>query len=243
MEDKKNSNENSDKNIRASFTDAELENALADFEREFNSANQKSEENKTASNADNSSKLSSNSSGKFSEDSIDENDINDAMNKFEEAEFKEDLEELLGKKAKAAVILAHVDNCEILAALCKLAGVSADCFTEENGSVAVLHNLQNDEPEIAINKFIKYFKGIEGLLIVNRANRLEAKLYKYKVPTQDMVAPMVLSMFSDRVEDLLIGVATLEDLKKQDIEIINSDLLKKSDIPGIFSKYGKYFNH
>ncbi|RFT34342.1 hypothetical protein CG401_00530, partial [Bifidobacteriaceae bacterium NR019] len=169
-----------------------------------------------------------------------ENDFLDqAMRNIEEANFEEDLQGLLGNKAKVALMITYVQPAQLLAAFCKMASVSARCFDEEQGAVAVLKNLDGNEPEEAVQKFVDFFRGMDVMLITNRADKLTAKVYEYNCEPQEIVAPMALAVWSRAVEDLAIGMETVETISKQNIEMFNSDDLSDANAYELFQKYGK----
>ena len=60
------------------------------------------------------------------------------------AAFDDELQGLLGNKAKAAVLITRVASARLLAAFCQLSDVSADCIGSEEGAVAILRNLDGD---------------------------------------------------------------------------------------------------
>ncbi|EGL14407.1 hypothetical protein HMPREF9435_1147 [Gardnerella vaginalis 315-A] len=165
--------------------------------------------------------------------------VDDVVNKIEQANFEEDLEGLLGKKAKCALFLTVMEPGELLAAFCKMAGIRAKCFSDENGGVAVLCDLDEDNPEKSVKRFTEYFRGIPAILMVNRANKIDAKVYEYKKEVQDAIPPMVLTMSARCVEDLMICYATVEDLKESGIEVTYTDDLSDEQAKEIFYKYGK----
>ena len=224
----RNNNEaNDDNSVRASFTDAELDNALAGFEKEF-------QEKENLSNSNNEDLLDDSNSNNQENNSIEE-----AMRGIEEANFEEDLQGLLGNKAKVAMIIAYVEPAKLLAAFCKMANVSARCFSEEQGSVAVLKNLEGNGPEEDVKKFVEFFLGIEVMLITNRADKITAKIYRAIKEPQEIVAPMALAVWSRDVEDLAICVENADSLEKRGLEMFDSDDLSDSEAYKIFQKYGK----
>ena len=218
---------NNDDSVRTSFTDAELDNALAGFEREFK---EESQENLNSENLENNQKSDDNQENDF---------LDQAMRNIEEANFEEDLQGLLGNKAKVALMITYVQPAQLLAAFCKMASVSARCFDEEQGAVAVLKNLDGNEPEEAVQKFVDFFRGMDVMLITNRADKLTAKVYEYNCEPQEIVAPMALAVWSRTVEDLAIGMETVETISKQNIEMFNSDDLSDANAYELFQKYGK----
>ena len=225
--ERKNNEANGDDSVRASFTDAELDNALAGFEREFQDESKENSDSENSKNAQ--------SDGKNQENST----LDDAMRDIEEASFEEDLEGLLGNKAKVAMIITYVEPVQLLAAFCKMADVSAKCFDEEQGAVAILKNLKDNGPEEDVQKFVDFFRGMDVMLIVNRADKITAKIYQNGVEPQEIVAPMALAVWSRRVEDLAICMETVDTLAKQDVTMYDSDDLSNFAAYKIFNKYGK----
>lgn len=225
--ERKNNEANGDDSVRASFTDAELDNALAGFEREFQDESKENFDSENSKNAQ--------SDGKNQENST----LDDAMRDIEEASFEEDLEGLLGNKAKVAMIITYVEPAQLLAAFCKMADISAKCFDEEQGAVAILKNLKDNGPEEDVKEFVDFFRGMDVMLIVNRADKITAKIYQNGVEPQEIVAPMALAVWSRRVEDLAICMETVDTLAKQDVTMYDSDDLSNFAAYKIFNKYGK----
>lgn len=225
--ERKNNEANGDDSVRASFTDAELDNALAGFEREFQDESKENSDSENSKNAQ--------SDGKNQENST----LDDAMRDIEEASFEEDLEGLLGNKAKVAMLITYVEPAQLLAAFCKMADVSAKCFDEEQGAVAILKNLKDNGPEEDVKEFVDFFRGMDVMLIVNRADKITAKIYQNGVEPQEIVAPMALAVWSRRVEDLAICMETVDTLAKQDVTMYDSDDLSNFAAYKIFNKYGK----
>ena len=117
-----------------------------------------------------------------------------------------------------------------------LAGFERE-FKEE--SQENLKNLDGNEPEEAVQKFVDFFRGMDVMLITNRADKLTAKVYEYNCEPQEIVAPMALAVWSRTVEDLAIGMETVETISKQNIEMFNSDDLSDANAYELFQKYGK----
>lgn len=95
----------------------------------------------------------------------------------DEPSFEDELEGLLGDKAKAAFICTRLNSAELLAAFCQISDISAECIGSEQGAVAVVHNLDGDGPEAAVKDLTKVVGGLSGLLVVNRADKVEATVY------------------------------------------------------------------
>ena len=263
--------------IRTSFTDAELDAALASFEREFNNANSgndaessDSESSDSESSADDSSDSSdsessaddsSDSSSDDSEssdsygiyddipDTIDlskmhrSKEAEEAARKFEEeTSFEDTLEGLTGQKARSAIIITYCEGADLLSAFCKISQIPSICVMTGTAAVALLKNLDNDEPEAAVLRLSDLLGDMEMILIVNRANKLETSMYKYGEKRDAFLpSPVALTFLSEEVEDVVLGLKTMKDfhpsVESFDPEDITFDgalsICKK-----YFSKYG-----
>lgn len=252
--------------IRTSFTDAELDAALASFEREFNNANSgnDAESSDSESSADDSSDDSSDSSDSSSDDSessdsygiyddipdtIDlskmhrSKEAEEAARKFEEeTSFEDTLEGLTGQKARSAIIITYCEGADLLSAFCKISQIPSICVMTGTAAVALLKNLDNDEPEAAVLRLSDLLGDMEMILIVNRANKLETSMYKYGEKRDAFLpSPVALTFLSEEVEDVVLGLKTMKDfhpsVESFDPEDITFDgalsICKK-----YFSKYG-----
>lgn len=257
--------------IRTSFTDAELDAALASFEREFNNANSGNDAGNSVDNsADDSSEDSSESSSNDSDDdsSSDDSESSDsygiyddipdtidlskmhrskeaeeAARKFEEeTSFEDTLEGLTGQKARSAIIITYCEGADLLSAFCKISQIPSICVMTGTAAVALLKNLDNDEPEAAVLRLSDLLGDMEMILIVNRANKLETSMYKYGEKRDAFLpSPVALTFLSEEVEDVVLGLKTMKDfhpsVESFDPEDITFDgalsICKK-----YFSKYG-----
>lgn len=248
--------------IRTSFTDAELDAALASFEREFNNAN--SGNDAESSDSDSSADDSSDSSDSSSDDSessdsygiyddipdtIDlskmhrSKEAEEAARKFEEeTSFEDTLEGLTGQKARSAIIITYCEGADLLSAFCKISQIPSICVMTGTAAVALLKNLDNDEPEAAVLRLSDLLGDMEMILIVNRANKLETSMYKYGEKRDAFLpSPVALTFLSEEVEDVVLGLKTMKDfhpsVESFDPEDITFDgalsICKK-----YFSKYG-----
>lgn len=257
--------------IRTSFTDAELDAALASFEREFNNANsgndaessdsESSDDDSSDSSDDSSDDDSSDSSSDDSEssdsygiyddipDTIDlskmhrSKEAEEAARKFEEeTSFEDTLEGLTGQKARSAIIITYCEGADLLSAFCKISQIPSICVMTGTSTVALLKNLDNDEPEAAVLRLSDLLGDMEMILIVNRANKLETSMYKYGEKRDAFLpSPVALTFLSEEVEDVVLGLKTMKDfhpsVESFDPEDITFDgalsICKK-----YFSKYG-----
>lgn len=239
--------------VRTSFTDEELDAALANFEREFDVNNIDS-----SSNVENSNESSRSSSTKSEELNNSDNlkdgnqipeaidmttlhrskEAEEAAKKFEEnTSFEDTLEGLTGQKARSAVISTYVNKADLLAAFCKISKISAICVTSETGSIAILRNLNNDEPECAVVRLSELLGPVAMILLVNRANKLDVSVYEAgKTKEMFLPAPLALTILPDEVADVVLGVSAMKDFQLTD-EIFDSEKLTFNNAMSICNKY------
>ncbi|MGO4973715.1 hypothetical protein [Bifidobacterium boum] len=211
------------------FNDAELEAAMADFEREFN-------QDTAGDNAGSGSPDSGNSDDTTDSpiadhtsesnvpdasdiDNLDSiEDLDNAANGAQtresaiETSFDDELQGLLGNKAKAAVIITRLTSAELLAAFCQLSDISAICLDDPQGAVAVLRNLNGDGPEAAAKDLTTVVSGMPAVLVVNRADKLEATMYLLGETRDNFAPPLLFSAAAPFVEDLMLGITPLDDI-------------------------------
>lgn len=195
-----------------SFSDEELEAALAGFEQEFNDSGAGDGSGDDSGSADDDGE----------HDAQDGANAGDASPADLSSQFEDELAGLLGNKAKAAVIITRIASAELLAAFCELSDISADCIGSPDGAVAVLRNLDGDGPETAARDMTIVVSGMSVILAVNRADKLEATLYLQGNPAQTFAPPILFSATPPFVEDLMLGISTLDDLRKQGITTVAS---------------------
>lgn len=191
------------------FSDEELDAALAGFEKEF------------ASDADAAADAASDTSDAAdSAASVDDAaaaDVPDDASSLEpdlETGFESELDGLLGNKAKAAIIITRLSSARLLAAFCELSDIAASCIGSPQGAVAVLHNLDGDGPENAAKDLTTVVAGMSVVLAVNRADKLEATLYFRGNPGRQFPPPILFSSTPSFVEDLMLGIDTLDALRQ-----------------------------
>ena len=156
------------------FSDEELEAALDGFEKEFRDSNAAAGEPANDAAADS----PAGDAGAA--------DSGQAQEADTAAAFDDELQGLLGNKAKAAVLITRVASARLLAAFCQLSDVSADCIGSEEGAVAILRNLDGDGPEVAARDLTIVVSGMSLVLAVNRADKLEATVYLQGKPGQTL---------------------------------------------------------
>lgn len=127
--------------------------------------------------------------------------------------FNDELEGILGNKAKVALLLTNVAKAGILAAFCKGCGIDAHCVEYNQGSFAILRDLEDDGPEQTASIISRAMEGVGAILCVNRADRLKITIwFAGECHPEEQIAPLFLEAFDPTIEDLLIGVQKIEDL-------------------------------
>lgn len=226
----------------AHFSDEELESALAQFEREFNDdsdavakVTSKAEADSDAFAADGDDIASSGNAAADDGDSV-------AKGAERALSFDDELEGLIGNRAKAAIISTGLAAADLLAAFCQMADISAHCLADERGAVAILHNLDGDAPENAARDLTQMITGMPVVLCVNRAAKLTATLYMAGEPGREFAPPLVLSSTPAAVEDLMLGVSTIDDLRDQGEHLIDTadfDHDKAMQVISDHTKFGR----
>lgn len=152
--------------------------------------------------------------------------------------FNEELEGILGNTAQMAVIMTQVADPEFLAALCKLCEFDATCIRFEPGTAAVLHNRNNGAPEEAVKDLTDVMAGLSAVLFVNRASKITSKIWMDGKEGDDFPPLMVLSPMYDEVEDLLVGIQSVDDFVQAGLLVAyTSDFATVGDAVGTIKKY------
>lgn len=223
------------------FSDEELEAALAGFEKEFaddsvsGDASDTSDADKTAdaasaksdsdANDDTADKASADSGQPMTDDVTGSvaDAVNEAMADVVDPSlgFDNELAGLLGNKAKVALIVTRLASAELLAAFCQLSDISAACIGANQGAVAVLKNLDGDGPKPQQGPDT-VVSGMAVILAVNRADKLEVAMYVQGEAGQSFAPPVLFTSTPRFVEDLMLGIVTLNQLKTQGFEVVDS---------------------
>lgn len=216
----------------AHFSDEELEAALAGFEKEF------SDDAASDGKSSDQDGASADSSVDSSTDDV-ANAVNEAMADVVDPSvgFDNELAGLLGNKAKIALIVTRVASAELLAAFCQLSDISAECIGSNQGAVAVLKNLDGDGPEAAAKDLTTVVSGMAVVLAVNRADKLEATMYMQGDAGQTFAPPVLFNSTPRFVEDLMLGIVTLVQLKSQGFEVVNSADLNHDQAMDILARH------
>ena len=214
------------------FSDEELEAALAGFEKEFaddsvsGDASDTSDADKTAdaASAKSDSDANDDTADKASVTGSVADAVNEAMADVVDPSlgFDNELAGLLGNKAKVALIVTRLASAELLAAFCQLSDISAACIGANQGAVAVLKNLNGDGPEAAAKDLTTVVSGMAVILAVNRADKLEVAMYVQGEAGQSFAPPVLFTSTPRFVEDLMLGIVTLNQLKTQGFEVVDS---------------------
>ncbi|KAB8290636.1 hypothetical protein [Bifidobacterium avesanii] len=202
----------------AHFSDEELEAALAGFEKEV-----AEQDAKAAGGTDAAAGQGANPDAEAPADPA--------------ANFDDELEGLIGNKAKVAVIITRLASAELLAAFCQLSDISAECLASREGAVAVLDNLNGDGPEAAAKDLTTVVAGMGVVLAVNRADKLEAHLYVQGKPGEEFVPPVLFGSTAPFVEDLMLGIATLDGLKAQGVTAVPSGKYDRESALQVIAKH------
>ncbi|AKV55057.1 hypothetical protein BACT_0451 [Bifidobacterium actinocoloniiforme DSM 22766] len=154
--------------------------------------------------------------------------------------FDEELEGLIGNKAKAALIVTRLASAELLAAFCQISDISAVCLEDSEGAVAVLRNLDGDGPEAAVKDLTCVISGLSAMLVVNRADKLEAKLWVDGRSGEAFPPPVLFASAAGFVEDLLIGAADVDMLTAQGIKSFDSGDMDQAHAMGVIASHTRF---
>ena len=208
----------------AHFSDEELEAALAGFEKEFAESD--------AKNAD--------TAGDQAAETPADGNGNDSDSADPTATFDDELEGLLGNKAKVAVIITRLASADLLAAFCQISDISADCIASQDGAVAVLANLAGDGPEAAAKDLTTVVNGMAIVLAVNRADKLEATLYLKGKPGQTFAPPVLFTSTADFVEDLMLGMSSVDTLKSQGLTVVPTSAYDRETAMKVIAEHTRF---
>ena len=210
------------------FSDEELEAALDGFEKEFRDSNAAAGEPANDAAADSLA------------DDAGAADSGQAQEADTAAAFDDELQGLLGNKAKAAVLITRVASARLLAAFCQLSDVSADCIGSEEGAVAILRNLDGDGPEVAARDLTIVVSGMSLVLAVNRADKLEATVYLQGKPGQTIAPPLLFTSTAPFVEDLLLGITDEDGLIGTGMKVEQSADLAHDQAMAVIAEHTKF---
>lgn len=212
------------------FSEEELEAAMAGFEQEFKDAEATKNEREDTSSEASDSAESSESSG-----------IDDMLNEAEDSlKFEDELQGLLGNRAKVAVIITRLTSPRLLSAFCELSDISAQCIGSAQGAVAVLRNLDGDGPEAAVKDMTIVVAGMPAILAVNRADKLEATMYVEGKAGKTFAPPVLFTSTAPFVEDLMLGITDMNALEQADMTIFDSADLDRDAAMSIIAEHTRF---
>lgn len=213
------------------FSEEELEAAMAGFEQEFKDAEATKDER-----ADN---PPSEASGNA--ESSESSGIDDMLNAAEDSlKFEDELQGLLGNRAKVAVIITRLTSPRLLSAFCELSDISAQCIGSAQGAVAVLRNLDGDGPEAAVKDMTIVVAGMPAILAVNRADKLEATMYVEGKAGKTFAPPVLFTSTAPFVEDLMLGITDMNALEQADTTIFDSADLDRDAAMSIIAEHTRF---
>lgn len=213
------------------FSEEELEAAMAGFEQEFKDA--EATKNERADNP--SSEAFDNA------ESSESSGIDDMLNAAEDSlKFEDELQGLLGNRAKVAVIITRLTSPRLLSAFCELSDISAQCIGSAQGAVAVLRNLDGDGPEAAVKDMTIVVAGMPAILAVNRADKLEATMYVEGKAGKTFAPPVLFTSTAPFVEDLMLGITDMNALEQADMTIFDSADLDRDAAMSIIAEHTRF---
>ena len=149
------------------FSEEELEAAMAGFEKEFQDeeAAQQNDAPAQVPFDQPDETVNSDASSDESQDGLQSKEADAVLSEAENSlSFDDELQGLLGNRAKVAVIITRLASARLFAAFCQLSDISAQCLASPQGAVAVLRNLDGDGPEAAIKDLTTVVSGMPAVL-------------------------------------------------------------------------------
>ena len=226
------------------FSEEELEAAMAGFEKR-NSRTRKLP-NRTmlprrCHSISRMRRLNSDASSDESQDGLQSKEADAVLSEAENSlSFDDELQGLLGNRAKVAVIITRLASARLFAAFCQLSDISAQCLASPQGAVAVLRNLDGDGPEAAIKDLTTVVSGMPAVLAINRADKLEATMYLQGKVGQTFAPPVLLTSTAPFVEDLLLGITDVQGVRDSGVETVDSASLTRDDAMKILAEHTRF---
>ena len=208
------------------FSEEELKAAMAGFEKEFQDAEASKQQDDDSAETP---------AGRPPQDA--DAVLSEAENSLS---FDDELQGLLGNRAKVAVIITRLTSAQLLAAFCQLSDISAQCIGSPQGAVAVLRNLEGDGPEAAVKDLTTVVSGMPAILAVNRADKLEATMYMQGVAGQTFAPPVLFTSTASFVEDLMLGITDMDGLRGAGQTVIDSASLSRDDAMKILAEHTRF---
>lgn len=209
------------------LSDEEIDKALSDFESEFASFPAQDDDFNQDSGDDRGQDL--------------DQDLDDGLDQdLDQLEdFDEQLQGILGDKAKVALLITQLRSARFLTALCKLSRISALCLDSPQGACAILTDLDGDQPEQAARQLTSMVNGFGLVLAVNRADKVDMHLWTGGQEGDSLAPPLVLSSTALFVEDLLTGSLSLKDLQEQGADLIDSGKMSQMEAYEVIGEFLK----
>mgnify|MGYP001353829026 CR=1 FL=1 len=154
--------------------------------------------------------------------------------------FDNELQELIGNKAKSAVMVTRLASADLLAAFCQIADIAAQCVASDQGAVAVLKTMNGDAPESAARDLTTVIAGMSTVLAVNRADKVEATIYLQGQPGEHIAPPILFASSPSFVEDLMLGMSNLDDLKATGLHVVDSAGLDHDGAMAVIAKHTRF---
>lgn len=216
------------------LSDADVDAAFANFEQEFadlddptiaqmNAALERNEEESREESQEESQRDSEAGSADVADlgatggTSIDSPDSDGFTDDFDAdiadvTDMESELAQMLGEKANCAMLLTQVRDADVLAAFAAIAGIDAYCIADRNGAIAVLKDLDGHHPEDAAQALTKLVNGMSVILLVDRANHIEAHQWVNASQGESFPPPIVFMNAPAFVEDVIVGEASIDDI-------------------------------
>ena len=106
--------------------------------------------------------------------------------------------------------------------------------------MAVLRNLDGDGPEAAAKDLTCVVSGMPVILAVNRADKLEATLYVKGQPGQTFAPPILFTQTPPFVEDLMLGIGTVDGVIAQGVHTVDSGSLDRETAMKVIAQHTRF---
>lgn len=146
---------------------------------------------------------------------------------------------------KSACIVTSVNDLGVFTAMLVTLGIDAIVMPSGAfGTVAFLHDLKDDAPNIAIKSLTDNFIGLEAILVEFRMGRLQSSVYVKGAKATEISPLLVVGNFSEAAEDALIGELDLFELvQKGNAKVDSNHALSTLPSNYIPKKYQKGYSH
>lgn len=168
-----------------------------------------------------------------SDDGLSDEEVNQALAGYEQDfagmrdSFDDQLQGILGNKAQRALIVTTLGDPKLFAAFCVMADVDASCVGASSGAIAVLTNCEGREPEQAAKRLTTLISSLSIVLIVNRADKLEAHSWLNGQEGEKIAPPLIFMHIDEVAEDLVISQASLDTLAEDGRTVVPTHTMDK----------------